>query len=101
MAYWRGGTADDRKQADEALRDCVAEKTGNSPLASAMYSGVRLGGSPHFPTWFRWGYGWNQLRSYRPLTSAEKKAADHLQQQYQHSSQPRVCTHDGNKALAE
>ena len=46
MAYWKGGTESERLAADEALRDCVIETTGNHELAEAMFLGVRFGGVP-------------------------------------------------------
>ncbi len=72
IAYWRGGTGEERKTADKALRACVLERTGDSALATMMYDGVRLGGSPVFPTWYRWGYGWKYGRGYLPLTEEEQ-----------------------------
>ena len=42
IAYWKGGTEEERLKADIALRDCIIEKTGNKELADIMYSGVRL-----------------------------------------------------------
>ncbi len=56
-AYWRGGTAGQRKQADEELRRCVAAK-GHPHIAALMYRGVRLGGVPWLPTTWRWAFGW-------------------------------------------
>lgn len=38
-----------------------------------MRAGVGLGGSPYFPTDFRWGYGWSYVRGYKALTDEEKK----------------------------
>lgn len=76
VAYWRGGTEDERKRADEALRECVAARTGDEALARTMYVGVRGGGHPAFPTWYRWGYGWNYGRGYAALNEAERKQAD-------------------------
>src|ERR1017187_9864159 len=73
IAYWQGGSFEDRKEADKALRSCVFARTGNKLLADTMYYGVRIGGKPAFPTWFRWGYGWNYGREYEPLTDEEKK----------------------------
>lgn len=75
IAYWRGGTEADRKSADLALRACVLQRTGNKALADTMYEGVRLGGHPAFPTWYRWGYGWDYGRGYKPLTQEEQKLA--------------------------
>ena len=72
VAYWRGGSEKERENADKALRACVLERTGNKVLADMMYDGVRIGGSPVFPTWYRWGYGWKYGRGYTPLTEAEQ-----------------------------
>jgi hypothetical protein len=76
IAYWRGGTAEERKQADKALQACVRERTGDKALADLMYNGVRAGGHPAFPTWYRWGYGWKYGRGYRPLTPEEQPQVD-------------------------
>lgn len=71
VAYWQGGTAEEREQADLSLKQCVIN-AGETELAEVMYLGVRMGGSPFFPTWYRWGYGWSFLRGYKPLTDEEK-----------------------------
>lgn len=73
IAYWQGGTKAQRLSADEKLRDCVLEKTGNQTLAETMYQGVRFGGSPYFYNWYRWGYGWNYERKYQTLTLEEQR----------------------------
>jgi len=73
IAYWRGGTQEERKQADETLRDCVIERTHNKALATLMYDGVRTGGHPVFPTWYRWAYGWSYGRGYQALTEVEQQ----------------------------
>jgi hypothetical protein len=73
IAYWQGGTAEERKKADEALRDCVHKRTGDKALAETMFLGVRAGGHPAFPAWYRWAYGWTYGRGYRPLSDAEKQ----------------------------
>jgi hypothetical protein len=57
-AYWQGGPESARLQADQALEKCILQSTGDSALASMIYTGTRVGGSPSFPTWYRWGYGW-------------------------------------------
>lgn len=72
IAYWRGGSEEERKQADKTLRACVLERTGDKALAEVMHEGVRVGGSPVFPTWYRWGYGWKYGRGYKPLTEEEQ-----------------------------
>lgn len=75
IAYWQGGTKEQRQQADKLFRECILSKTNDKVLANIMYVGVRFGGSPYFPTWYRWGYGWNYQRGYDPLTPEEKKMA--------------------------
>ena len=72
MAYWQGGTAKERKEADKALRDCVLKRTDDKQLAETMYLGVRSGGAPVFPTWYRWGYGWPYGRGYTPLSDEDR-----------------------------
>ncbi len=73
IRYWQGGTERERAQADSIFKQCILEKTGKIKLAELMYRGVRLGGSPYFPTWYRWGYGWNYNRGYKALNKSEKK----------------------------
>ena len=70
-AYWQGGTYDERRQADKTLRRCVAH-VGEPGIAALMLAGVRVGGSPFWPTRFRWGYGWPWPRGYGALTPAER-----------------------------
>ncbi|MCF2859165.1 hypothetical protein L1286_16905 [Pseudoalteromonas sp. SMS1] len=69
-AYWKGGTYQARLQADLDLKSCV-EKVGEAHIAKLMLAGVRVGGSPYFPTTFRWGYGWPYPRFYGPLSQSE------------------------------
>jgi len=73
IAYWRGGTQEERKRADETLRDCVLDRTHSKALAVLMYDGVRTGGHPVFPTWYRWAYGWSYGRGYKALTEEEQQ----------------------------
>lgn len=70
-AYWQGGTYDERRKADKELRRCVAH-VGEPGIAALMLAGVRVGGSPYWPTRFRWGYGWPWPRSYGAPTPAER-----------------------------
>lgn len=79
IAYWRGGSEAERERADEVLRQCVFAKSGNAELAQTMHAGVRAGGVPWLPTWYRWAYGWPQGRGYAALTDAERAAADWLE----------------------
>lgn len=69
-AYWLGGTYSQRQEADEELRHCV-DDLDQITVAAVMLVGVRLGGSPFFPTPYRWGYGWPYPRGYKALTAEE------------------------------
>jgi hypothetical protein len=74
IAYWRGGTEAERRTSDEELRACILKRTGDKALAETMYLGVRAGGHPAFPAWYRWAYGWPYGRGYEPLTAEEQEA---------------------------
>lgn len=79
VAYWLGGSYQQRKAADENLKVCVAE-IGQPEIAAVMLAGVRVGGSPFWPTRYRWGYGWPYWdgflpRGYRDLSEEEKEQA--------------------------
>lgn len=91
LSYWRGGTAADRERADAALRECVLARTGDKPLAEMMFKGVRLGGHPAFPTWYRWGYGWDYGRGYRPLTEEEQQLVAKKMAQYRRTAPAGYC----------
>lgn len=91
MAYWRGGTRIEREEADLALRDCVLARTASPQLANIMYEGVRVGGSPWFDTWYRWGYGWDYDRKYQALSEPEIQLADSLLEGYLSSEPEAVC----------
>jgi len=71
LAYWQGGTHEQRAQADKALQSCVTQ-AGEDKVADLMLAGVRVGGSPYWPTPFRWGYGWSFGRGYKPVTNEER-----------------------------
>ncbi len=60
IAYWCGGSDDDRRRADEAMEVCV-EANSSAFMATTMYVGVRVGGVAWLPTSYRWGYGWDWL----------------------------------------
>lgn len=91
LVYWRGGTADERADADAKLKACVLAKTGNATLATLMYEGVRVGGSPYFYNWYRWGYGWSYDRKYQALTVDERELADKLIEEYAASTAAPTC----------
>lgn len=61
IRYWCGGEAEERSATDESLRACV-DASAADWLGEAMWLGVRVGGHPIFPTYYRWGYG----RAYWP-----------------------------------
>jgi hypothetical protein len=82
LAYWQGGTRDERTRADHDLKACVEAKTGNKTLADLMHAGVHLGGGPYFFTPYHWGYGWAYGHGYAPLTASEKEAASALEAAY-------------------
>jgi len=67
VKYWAGGSYDDRVKADFDLRACV-QSVGEPAIANLMLAGVRVGGSPWWPTAFRWGYGWPYTNGYSKLT---------------------------------
>lgn len=79
---WQGGTFTPRRQADEALRQCVAA-VGQPEIARLMPAGVRVGGSPYRPTRFRWGYGWP--RRYAALTPEDRVQAQEALAEYEKS----------------
>lgn len=66
-AYWRGGTAEERREADRWLMAEVAV-SGHPVWAFLMWCAVRIGGVPWLPTPWRWGFGFNYMpgrRGYR------------------------------------
>jgi hypothetical protein len=82
LAYWRGGTVDERLKADQQLQACVLQASGNPALADLMFAGVRSGGGPYFYTPYRWAYGWPFGRNYEALSADEQAAAALLERQY-------------------
>jgi hypothetical protein len=57
VKYWAGGSYEERLAADMELHACV-KTLGEPAIAEIMLAGVRVGGSPWWPSAFRWGYGW-------------------------------------------
>lgn len=72
VAYWMGGTYQQRVEADEQLKMCV-EEVGEPEIAQLMLAGVRVGGTPYLPTSFRWGYGWPYPRGYKQRTAEQNE----------------------------
>ncbi|WP_456403918.1 hypothetical protein [Thiolapillus sp.] len=72
LSYWQGGSKLQRLVADHDLEQCV-KSIGEPTIARLMLAGVRVGGSPYWPTPFRWGYGWSYMRGYKPLSADERR----------------------------
>jgi hypothetical protein len=94
LAYWQGGTLDQRVAADQELFSCVENALGKGhSLPFFIWLGVKMGGSPYGsynPFYWRWGYGWSES-SYHELSAEEKlEVADKLTRVYQ--SMPRFST---------
>lgn len=68
-AYWCGGSARDRERADARLGECVAG-AASPGLGRLMRLGVRVGGHPVVPIYFRWGYGHAYRGGYPSTPSA-------------------------------
>lgn len=91
LVYWRGGTEEARFNADSELKACVQKASGSTLLANVMFAGVRIGGSPYLPTWFRWGYGWPFGRPYGRLTPQEETLALSLEREYRAKNPMLAC----------
>lgn len=59
IAYWCGGTSQERLDADRALAACVREHGHSDGFAGLVKATVRAGGAPWLPFPWRWGYGWD------------------------------------------
>ena len=57
IAYWCGGSAAQRADADRELGLCLT-RNGDAGMGSIMRLGTRLGGFSILPVPWRWGYGW-------------------------------------------
>ena len=82
IAYWRGGTREERKTADRKLRRCLLDRTGDKALVDLMYHGARVVGHAGFPTWYRWACGWEYGRGYRRLSGEERRSAREKLEEY-------------------
>lgn len=91
LVYWRGGIEETRLDADRELEACVKKASGSALLASVMFAGVRISGSPYLPTWFRWGYGWPFGRPYGVLTPQEEALASSLERDYRAKNPMLAC----------
>ncbi len=71
----------DRWRADVQLFKGVRHRT-NWLWASVMFTSVRFGGFPYWPTSWRWGFGWRYGKGYGKLTEEELLEAD---EEFKHS----------------
>jgi len=56
IAYWCGGSAERRREADKQLRQCVSREHSGW-MGAILWLGTRTGGHRLVPTRWRWGYG--------------------------------------------
>lgn len=75
IQYWAGGTKEEKLASDNQLRSCIAQQ-GHPDIAEIFFQSVRTFGSPWLQTTYRWGYGWNKIRGYSPLTEAERAISE-------------------------
>jgi len=71
IAYWCGGDAEQRRDADRGFRECVTEAR-SACLGEVMYLGVRVGGIPWQPFPWRWAYGWDGIHGYDDVVAEER-----------------------------
>jgi hypothetical protein len=55
--YFNGGSAADRKRADQELRDNMIKNGAPPAVANLYYYGVRAGGAAQTALPWRWGFG--------------------------------------------
>ena len=71
LAFWAGGTLEDRNAMDKNLRQCVRDKA-NDFYATIIYFGVRAGRySPVKLESKKWGNAWGKEFTKRELTTRE------------------------------
>ena len=75
IAYWCGGTADERRQADRRLAACAVARHHSKCFGQLVYLWVRSGGVPWEPFPWRWGYGWSGIRGYERRVSGRDAAS--------------------------
>jgi hypothetical protein len=56
IAYWCGGSREQRRTADDELRACVAAEY-DGWMGAVMWLGSRVAAHPEVPAHWRWGYG--------------------------------------------
>ncbi|MGE3611564.1 MAG: FAD-binding oxidoreductase [Bacteriovoracaceae bacterium] len=75
IAYWMGGTSEQRMDADLELKQCVSQVTSKAH-GEIVFLGVRMGGGPNTKLPWRWGYGLTNYTGYRELTDQDKEAIE-------------------------
>ena len=75
IAYWCGGPPALRWAADRELQRCVARELSPA-MGAVMLPGVRAGGHPWLPLYWRWGYGHRYPAPYYDLQGQEVVPAD-------------------------
>lgn len=70
IAYWCGGSREDRRSADQRLAACIRRKGHPQNLAKLIRAVVKIGGHPRSPLPWRWAYGWSGLRGYEARSQA-------------------------------
>ncbi len=80
--YWQGGSADDRRRADDAFFECV-KQTRSGWIAPFRWFGVRIGGVGFLPfEKFRWGFGWKWPRTKAPENDDSPFTAENQQERF-------------------
>lgn len=97
LAYWQGGTRQQRLEADRQLRVCVSRRA-DAALGYLMFSGVRIGGSPRWSTDFRWGFGWSPARPYGALNDEERQQVKSRLAEWGKSDMPQAGAAPGQGA---
>jgi hypothetical protein len=62
LAYWYGGSNEEREAADIQLMKCAADK-GYPKTGIILRFGASVGGVSWLSTPFRWGFGWKYPQS--------------------------------------
>ena len=57
-AYWRGGSSDLKRKADNHLYEHILAVGHNKVYAYLVWLIVAIGGQPFLPFPWRWGYGY-------------------------------------------
>jgi hypothetical protein len=66
LAYWQGGSKEQRLAADNAIHSCVFQAADSKGMANYMHGMIRWGGSPYWMTYYRWSYGWDYWEGMKP-----------------------------------